>query len=181
MLKIRRPLGRLIFNMGIAIPGKTVFLIETAPSSLQCDQTGRPSQYCLRFHYIYNIKHYWQGSGWSNVSFLHCHVVPVKSRSWIPISANNFLIRLSSDLSYARGMPVVMFFSLAGFYEFLWHSFPLSYSRPKHRAQDPRSGWHAPTCQLWLCHFFFQFLTHSFLLYYGLRNIWFFPSDVENA
>ena len=32
MLKIRRPLGRLIFNMGIAIPGKTVFLIETAPS-----------------------------------------------------------------------------------------------------------------------------------------------------
>ena len=34
MLKIRRPLGRLIFNMGIAIPGKTVFLIETAPGSL---------------------------------------------------------------------------------------------------------------------------------------------------
>ena len=31
MLKIRWPLGRLIFNMGIAIPGKTVFLIETAP------------------------------------------------------------------------------------------------------------------------------------------------------
>ena len=31
MLKIRRPLGRLIFNMGIAIPGKTIFLIETAP------------------------------------------------------------------------------------------------------------------------------------------------------
>ena len=31
MLKIRRPLGRLVFNMGIAIPGKTVFLIETAP------------------------------------------------------------------------------------------------------------------------------------------------------
>ena len=33
MLKIRRPLGRLIFNMGIAIPGKTVFLIETAPKT----------------------------------------------------------------------------------------------------------------------------------------------------
>ena len=33
MLKVRRPLGRLIFNMGIAIPGKTVFLIETAPST----------------------------------------------------------------------------------------------------------------------------------------------------
>ena len=36
MLKIRRPLGRLIFNMGIAIPGKTVFLIETAPCSRIC-------------------------------------------------------------------------------------------------------------------------------------------------
>ena len=35
MLKIRRPLGRLIFNMGIAIPGKTVFLIETAPRYLE--------------------------------------------------------------------------------------------------------------------------------------------------
>ena len=34
MLKIRRTLGRLIFNMGIAIPGKTVFLIETAPRLL---------------------------------------------------------------------------------------------------------------------------------------------------
>ena len=34
MLKIRRPLGRLIFNMGIAIPGKTVFLIELAPKLL---------------------------------------------------------------------------------------------------------------------------------------------------
>ena len=35
MLKIRWPLGRLIFNMGIAIPGKTVFLIETAPRHWQ--------------------------------------------------------------------------------------------------------------------------------------------------
>ena len=34
MLKIRRPVGRLIFNMGIAIPSKTVFLIETAPRLL---------------------------------------------------------------------------------------------------------------------------------------------------
>ena len=42
MLKIRRPLGRLIFNMGIAIPGKTVFLIETAP---RC-RRWRPGRYC---------------------------------------------------------------------------------------------------------------------------------------
>ena len=48
MLKIRRPLGRLIFNMGIAISGKTVFLIETAPcccyvaiNTLRPRQNGR--------------------------------------------------------------------------------------------------------------------------------------------
>ena len=35
MLKIRRPLGRLFFNMGIAIPVKTIFLIETAPWCLR--------------------------------------------------------------------------------------------------------------------------------------------------
>ena len=40
MLKIRRPLGRLIFNMGIAIPGKTVFLIETAPRCLSINTNG---------------------------------------------------------------------------------------------------------------------------------------------
>ena len=44
MLKIRRPLGRLIFNMGIAIPGKTVFLIETAPR-------------VLKLHYLYYWRH----------------------------------------------------------------------------------------------------------------------------
>ena len=31
MLKIRRPNGRLIFNMEIAIPGKDGLYIETAP------------------------------------------------------------------------------------------------------------------------------------------------------
>ena len=36
MLKIRRPTGRLIFNMGIPIPGKTVFYIETGPWSYEC-------------------------------------------------------------------------------------------------------------------------------------------------
>ena len=47
MLKIRRPLGRLIFNMGIAIPGKTVFLIETAP--------WRQIKRCLGEHFISQI------------------------------------------------------------------------------------------------------------------------------
>ena len=31
MLKIRRPNGRLIFNMGIPIPGKDSLYIETGP------------------------------------------------------------------------------------------------------------------------------------------------------
>ena len=44
MLKIRRPLGRLIFNMGIAIPGKTVFLIETAPWLQQWVARGASAQ-----------------------------------------------------------------------------------------------------------------------------------------
>ena len=41
MLKIRRPLGRLIFNMGIAIPGKTVFLIETPPRFISIHISGQ--------------------------------------------------------------------------------------------------------------------------------------------
>ena len=49
MLKIRRPLGRLIFNMGIAIPGKTVFLIETAP------WTGG-THYCYMYNFFTNDK-----------------------------------------------------------------------------------------------------------------------------
>ena len=47
MLKIRRPLGRLIFNMGIAIPGKTVFLIETAPCWWQTS-----GSVCIRNRYL---------------------------------------------------------------------------------------------------------------------------------
>ena len=73
MLKIRRPLGRLIFNMGIAIPGKTVFLIETAPWSYRAYQATQTPlfsnplmspfdtqvyhecQICLRFHRILTV------------------------------------------------------------------------------------------------------------------------------
>ena len=50
MLKIRRPLGRLIFNMGIAIPGKTVFLIETAPWPVETLIT-----YKFQFRLIYVV------------------------------------------------------------------------------------------------------------------------------
>ena len=77
MLKIRRPLGRLIFDMGIAIPGKTVFLIETAPRALSQykDSLSRygDSHYkdetVVRPSYLYNgnpytakmISLYWDG------------------------------------------------------------------------------------------------------------------------
>ena len=48
MLKIRRPLGRRIFNMGIATPGKTVFLIETAPCCFAGDIDLWFSNYILK-------------------------------------------------------------------------------------------------------------------------------------
>ena len=61
MLKIRRPLGRLIFNMGIAIPGKTVFLIETAPWAciltdlLQTDLVKKGTRLCIIDIIIYQF------------------------------------------------------------------------------------------------------------------------------
>ena len=61
MLKIRRPLGRLIFDMGIAIPGKTVFPIETAPrlyihfssSAVHTSQVSAPWRGDLSPHPLY--------------------------------------------------------------------------------------------------------------------------------
>ena len=57
MLKIRRPLGRFIFNMGIAIPGKTVFLIETPPRwplSTICQKMEKsPQDISPSWHQIY--------------------------------------------------------------------------------------------------------------------------------
>ena len=52
MLKIRRPLGRLIFNMGIAIPGKTVFLIETAPWPASAQNVSTPHKVWRYDRYI---------------------------------------------------------------------------------------------------------------------------------
>ena len=58
MLKIRRPLGRLIFNMGIVIPGKTVFLIETAPSGVFYAQPDTFMRQLVR-HTFQHIDIYW--------------------------------------------------------------------------------------------------------------------------
>ena len=54
MLKIRRPLGRLIFNMGIAIPGKTIFLIETAPW-VSCAVTCHESHVMVNTKKLYTV------------------------------------------------------------------------------------------------------------------------------
>ena len=51
MLNIRRPLGPLIFNMGIAIPVKTVFLIETAPRLLQSEECQMEVGNYLDYHW----------------------------------------------------------------------------------------------------------------------------------
>ena len=56
MLKMRRPLGRLIFNMGIAIPGKTVFLIETPPWLTHILYMTTDCHYVVVHH---NATHWW--------------------------------------------------------------------------------------------------------------------------
>ena len=79
MLKIRRPLGRLIFNMGIAIPGKTVFLIETAPKS-----SNSFYQHNSYYHYDIHI------SAWPsnyNDSFLLGVIIHPWRKNWRRISA----------------------------------------------------------------------------------------------
>ena len=59
MLKIRRPLGRLIFNMGIAIPGKTVFLIESAPRFLWLYSSFHVDRFVFQYMFIYNATQFW--------------------------------------------------------------------------------------------------------------------------
>ena len=93
MLKIRRPLGRLILNMGITIPGKTVFLIETAPWLFQ-NRKKETKTYILLFIGILLQLHYFTGNTkaylateltfspnkiipwiiWSLYLWIYCHV-----------------------------------------------------------------------------------------------------------
>ena len=88
MLKIRRPLGRLIFNMGIAIPGKTVFLIETAPWLLEILlKKVRSGAWILRYHIIVLkcTSKLWHIPGW-----LHLWKLPVWNSLW---SRKRFYLR----------------------------------------------------------------------------------------
>ena len=99
MLKIRRPLGRLIFNMGIAIPGKTVFLIETAPwIPKNVLFTPMLWPWCCYQCYLLNFKHVcWKPSSqnvrscarhrmYAFVLVIECYVSRASSRY---ISTNN--------------------------------------------------------------------------------------------
>ena len=68
MLKIRRPLGRLIFNMGIAIPGKTVFLIETAPCFSVLLHTRTSGKPVTKIHWK---RYVWPALNWCGIMELH--------------------------------------------------------------------------------------------------------------
>ena len=77
MLKIRRPSGRLIFNMGIAIPGKTVFLIETAPWKAMLGKSWRVNRFELIVFMLMSCKVAFAVlcSLWSNI-LLHAFNLP---------------------------------------------------------------------------------------------------------
>ena len=92
MLKIRRPLGRLIFNMGIAIPGETVFLIETAPWCYEFSMANISGN-CLRI-----CQHFWR------IRNMCCLSIP-KSRE-ISLS-NTYFIRLVVILDVYKVMNAV--------------------------------------------------------------------------
>ena len=112
MLKIRRPLGRLIFNMGIAIPGKTVFLIETAPRNLVSMQTTyNELKFISEPHVKQRRKFIWCSSKFYSsdcYKIMHmslqlccCDVQKfwsnLISRNWITIKENFHWIRIVSE------------------------------------------------------------------------------------
>ena len=115
MLKIRRPTGRLIFNMGISIPGKTVFYIETGPRSYWVTVTGvkwlnnsyghQGCMYPIRngvnlsnlpansTEYIY---HFWYSCKWanncsSNISVSHIETKNEKKKRPLPFVVSHWL------------------------------------------------------------------------------------------
>ena len=82
MLKIRRPLGRLIFNMGITIPCKTVFLIETAP----CTQIYKLLIQCILMSVNINSNEYrecWNAWIFLNLPYMSNFKCLVQYRLWL--------------------------------------------------------------------------------------------------
>ena len=83
MLKIRRPTGRLIFNMGIPIPGKTVFYIETGPRSHCAYRTNQTSLFSNPLMLLMCA---------TNVKFAQEFIIYGKMISKTAFSAHNTLI-----------------------------------------------------------------------------------------
>ena len=85
MLKIRRPLGRLIFNMGIAIPGKTVFLIETAPRGPFHNSFSIVFQIWWKFHSAL-------------IQFINSEVITFELHTWHNSCADMACAKFCSDM-----------------------------------------------------------------------------------
>ena len=106
MLKIRRPLGRLIFNMGIAIPGKTVFLIETAPRGVITEPKPQIQRWLIKsplgIETIY-FQHICACSYWSIVinRIAHCVLVTLYGDTELgDISPGNGLLPDGTNYRY---------------------------------------------------------------------------------
>ena len=133
MLKIRRRLGPLIFNMGIAIPGKTVFLIETAPR-MQCARWFNFLTTWLSRHINLNVcaiyvvsffscrKHI-KSFAWINrelTRYCRVHAVhaPISAYSRMPISTVNIALRtysceIQSPLRFV--VVIVVLYTVSGY------------------------------------------------------------------
>ena len=112
MLKIRRPLGRLIFNMGIAIPGKTVFLIETAPWFLKFNHVLHLSTEQIIILYISKIS--------ENGNFWLINSVKIPWYMYICIvSINRFAYRYNTQ--YARDFLKNEMYIYIYMHHIMWH------------------------------------------------------------
>ena len=98
MLKIRRPTGRLIFNMGIPIPGKTVFYIETGPWWFRPNPTDSWAAPCLFTLVLVSLCVSLEGKP------LQCHRVHVGG----PMSIVKWGIHGAKGLLYGKHRVVMM-------------------------------------------------------------------------
>ena len=114
MLKIRRPLGRLIFNMGITIPGKTVFLIETAPSFFIMDQYNiishsvwlASSGYTHRSDY--SVSPIYRGHVYRCISYINSQKTLHSSPSWASHGVS-FMSVLKIKHCVIKGAPTCLY------------------------------------------------------------------------
>ena len=109
MLKIRRPLGRLIFNMGITIPCKTVFLIEMAPWYLSDVWKKKTFASCNLHYYmvlIYIITYQGTVTNLTNDFWYLWNSYLVLWSAWFP------QVQLDQNSGFFRNFPQPASFSL---------------------------------------------------------------------